>query len=165
MLNWYVVNTKPKNEERASLNIAQGGFDVLAPKLKIRKYKETRFVPVVEAMFPGYIFAKFDPINDFHLIKYSRGVKTIVHFGDRLVPIQETFIEFIRSRLVDGLAEINRKSFRQGERVIVTNGPFKGLSGIFERELDGKERVAILLEGISYAAKVEIDRGLLATAE
>ncbi len=165
MLRWYVISTKPKNEDRAASNIALGGFDVLAPKLKVRKYRELRFIPVIEAMFPGYIFAKFDSINDFHLIKYSRGVKTIVHFGDRLVPIQEGFIEFIRSRLVDGIGEIQRKSFRQGERILVTDGPFKGVSGIFERELDGKERVAILLEGISYAAKIEIDRDLLATAE
>ena len=40
-------------------------------------------------------------------------------------------------------------------------GEIKILSGIFESELDGKERVAILLDGVNYCAKMEIDRDLV----
>ena len=39
---WFVVNTKPKNENRASHNLSAGGYDVLNPKLKLRKYREGR---------------------------------------------------------------------------------------------------------------------------
>lgn len=161
MKKWFVVNTKPKNEDRAAINLTSGGIETLAPKLRLRKYKENRFVQVIEHMFPGYIFARFDPIDDFHLIKYTRGVKTIVHFGDRIVPIHEDLIEFIKSRLVDGVATIQKKPILKGERIVIKDGPFKGLTGIFEREMDGKERVAILLDAVQFAATMEIDRDLI----
>jgi transcriptional antiterminator RfaH len=164
-MNWFVVQTKPKNEERASGNLANGGFEVLAPRLKARRYREGRFVSIIEPMFPGYIFVKFDPIDDFHMIKYTRGVKGVVHFGDRIAPIRPELVEFIRSRLDDGIAIIRQKPLAKGERVLIQDGPFKGLSGIFEKELDGKERVAILLEGIAFAATMEIDRDLVSSVE
>jgi transcriptional antiterminator RfaH len=164
MKQWYVVNTKPKNEERAAVNLAGGGIEVLAPKLKLRKYKNGRFIYIVEQMFPGYIFVKFDPIDDFRLVKYARGVKTIVHFADRIYPVQDEAIAFIRSKLDDGVATVEKKRFEKGEKVLIKDGPFKGLSGIFEKELEGKERVMILLDSVKFSVSMEIDRDLVADA-
>ena len=161
MKRWYVVNTKPRNEDRAAMNLLNGGIEVLAPKLKFRKYKEGKFVLVVEPMFPGYIFVRFHPIDEFRMVKYARGVKTIVHFGGQIVPLQDEMIEFIRTRLENGVASIEKQKIGKGEKILIKNGPFKGFGGIFESELDGKERVAILLEGVNYCAKMEIDRDLI----
>jgi transcriptional antiterminator RfaH len=161
MKRWFVVNTKPKNEDRAANNLSSGGIEVLAPKLKLRKYKDGKFIYVIEQMFPGYIFAKFHPIDDFHLIKYARGVKTIVHFGSKIVPVQDEMIEFIRYRLDDGVAMLEKKRFEKGAKILVKDGPFKGISGIFEKELEGKDRVMVLLDSVKYSATVEIDGDLI----
>lgn len=158
---WFVVNTKPKNENRASHNLSSGGFDVLNPKLKLRKYREARFVDVVEPMFPNYIFVKFHPIDDYYMVKYTRGVNKIITFGGKMVPLQEQFIAFIKGRLIEGIARIEKKRFKKGEKVFIKDGPFKGLGGIFERELEGEERVMILLEGINFYAKMVIDSDLI----
>jgi len=160
---WFVVSTKPKNEDRAANNFTSGGIEALAPKLKLRKYKDGKFINVVEQMFPGYIFVKFHPIDDFHLIKYTRGVKTIVHFGEKIVPVHDEVIAFIRSKLEDGVATIEKKQFKKGEKILVKDGPFKGLSGIFEKELEGKDRVMILLDSVKFAATIEIDEDLVIT--
>jgi transcriptional antiterminator RfaH len=161
MKRWFVVNTKPKNEDRAAGNLSSGGIEVLAPKLKLRRYKDGKFIYVIEQMFPGYIFAKFHPIDDFHLIKYTRGVKTIVHFGSRIVPVQDEMIEFIRYKLEDGVAMLEKKPFKKGAKILVKDGPFKGISGIFEKELEGKDRVMVLLDSVKYSATVEIDGDLI----
>jgi transcriptional antiterminator RfaH len=161
MKRWFVVSTKPKNEERAAGNLSSGGIDVLAPKLKVRKYKDGKFIHVVEQMFPGYIFAKFHPIDDFHLIKYTRGVKTIVHFGGKIVPVHDEIIAFIRRRLDDGVATLEKKRFTKGEKILVKDGPFKGIGGIFEKELEGKDRVMILLDSVQFSLSVEIDGDLI----
>lgn len=146
------------------MNLLNGGIEVLAPKLKLRKFKEGKFVHVVEPMFPGYIFVRFHPVDDFRMVKYARGVKTIVHFGGRIIPLQDEMIEFIRTKLENGVASVEKPKIGKGEKVFIKDGPFKGFSGIFEDELDGKERVAILLEGVNYCAKMEIDRDLIDTA-
>jgi transcriptional antiterminator RfaH len=163
MKSWYVVATKPRNEDRAANNLAQGGIEVLAPRLRLRKFKEGQFVYVVEPMFPGYIFVKFHPVDEFRLVKYTRGIKTIVNFGGHIVPIRDELIEFIRTRLEEGVATIQQRRFQEGEKVFIKDGPFKNLSGVFEKELDGKERVAILLDGINYCARMEIDRDLISS--
>ena len=161
MKRWYVVNTKPRNEERAATNLVNGGIEVLAPRLKKRKYKDGKFVQAVEPMFPSYIFVRFHPVDDFRMVKYARGVKTIVNFGGKIVPLQDEMIEFIKSRLDNGVACIEKQKIDKGEKILIKDGPFKGFSGIFESELDGKERVAILLDGVNYCAKMEIDRDLI----
>ena len=165
MRYWFVVNTKPKNEDRAASNLAEGGIEVLAPKLKLRKYKNGRLVEVVEQMFPNYIFVKFHPSEEFRLVKYTRGVKTIVHFGNRIVPVQDEIIEFVKSRRVNGVAVLQRPKFKKGEKILIKEGPFKGLSGIFEKEMDGKDRVRILLDSVQFAASMEIDIDLVASAQ
>jgi transcriptional antiterminator RfaH len=98
------------------------------------------------------------------LVKYTRGVKTIVNFGGKIVPLHDEFIAYIKDKLEDGVATIQPKGFKKGEKIVIKDGPFKGLSGIFEKELDGKERVAILLDGINFSAKMEIDKGLIVSA-
>jgi transcriptional antiterminator RfaH len=159
---WFVVNTKPKNEERAFHNLISARYDVLNPKIRLRKYKETGFIEQVEPLFPSYIFVKFDPVEDYYMVKYARGVKKIVSFAGKIVPLQDELIEFIKRRLTDGVATVEKKKFRKGEKVFIKEGPFKGLAGIFERELEGEERVMILLEGINYYAQMVIDSDLLA---
>ncbi|HOV89893.1 MAG TPA: transcriptional activator RfaH [Syntrophorhabdaceae bacterium] len=161
MKKWFVVNTKPKNEDRAAANLISIGIDTLAPKLKLKKFKNSRFVYVIEPMFPGYIFARFHPIDDFRIVKYARGVKTIVHFGEKIVPIHEELIDFLKSRLENGVATVEKKPISIGEKIIIKDGPFKGLTGIFEREIEGKERVTILLNAVQFAATMEIDRDLI----
>jgi transcriptional antiterminator RfaH len=165
MKRWYVVATKPRNEERAANNLEQGQIEVLAPKLRIRKFKEGQFHGVIEPMFPGYIFVRFHPIDEFRLVKYTRGIKTIVNFGGHIVPVNDGMIAYIRSRLEeDGVATVQGRKFQEGEKILIKDGPFKNLSGVFDKELDGKERVAILLEGINFSARMEIDRDLIASA-
>jgi len=165
MKKWYVVCTKPRNEERAANNLMGGNIEVLAPKIRFKKYKEGKYVQMVEPMFPGYIFVKFHPVEEFRLVKYTRGIRTIVNFNGKIIPLQDEMIAYIKSRLGEGdIATIQKKELKKGEKVIIQEGPFKGFSGIFEKELDGKERVAILLDGVNYCARMEIDRELVASA-
>ncbi|MHB8108514.1 MAG: transcription termination/antitermination protein NusG [Syntrophorhabdaceae bacterium] len=162
--HWYVVNTKARNEERSAMNLEQGGIEVLAPKIRFRRWKDGKFTDIIEPMFPGYIFVKFHPVEEFRLVKYTRGIKTIVNFNGRIIPLQEELIGYIREKLSEGVATVEKKSFQKGEKIIIQEGPFKGFSGIFEKELDGKERIAILLEGVDYCARMEIDRELIVKA-
>jgi transcriptional antiterminator RfaH len=164
MKQWFVVNTKPKNENRASHNLEQAGYELLSPKIRFRRFREGKFVDIIEAMFPNYLFVKFHPVDDYHMVKYARGVNKIVTFGGRMVPLQEEFIDFIRGRLVDGVASIEKRRFKKGEKVFIKEGPFKGLGGIFERELEGEQRALILLEGIHFYAKMVVDKDLIAAS-
>lgn len=161
MRRWFVVRTKPKNEERARRNLENGGFEVLAPKIRYRRYKDGEMREVIEEMFPGYIFVKFSSPREYRIVKYTRGVKDVVRFGEKIIPLEEKVIDYIRSKLKDGIAEIEREKLTTGDRVVIIDGPFKGITGIFEKELKPSERVSILLEGLKYYARIIVPTELV----
>jgi transcription antitermination factor NusG len=71
-------------------------------------------------MFPGYIFVKFHPVEEFRLVKYTRGIRTIVNFNGKIIPLQDEMIAYIKSRLGEGdIATIQKKELKKGEKVII----------------------------------------------
>lgn len=149
MLNWYLVYLKPRNEDKISERLSDCGFEVFNPKLKERRFIRRKLSDVVSALFPGYIFVKFDFPSDYRLISYTRGVKKVVGTENSPIPVPQAIIDSIRARLVDGLAVVKAHKFAHGEAVVIQGGPFKGLDAIFEKEMKGMERVCVLLREIN----------------
>lgn len=163
---WYLIYTNPKQEDRASQNLLAGGIETLAPLMKARRHKPFTGEPfaVVKPLFPRYIFARFDLNSAYHKVRFTRGVHSLVVFGGGPAIVDDEIIDFIKSRVgSDGLVRIN-DGLKSGDPVVVREGPFKGVTGVFEREMQDPERVRVLLEAVNYQARVTIDRGLLKKA-
>jgi len=164
--HWFAIHAKPHREDMAAMNIARLNVEVFLPK--VRQERMVCGVPrdVTKPLFPGYLFARFCPATYLHLIRYARGVLRVVSCGDVPLPVDEAIIREIRSRIgPDGYVRLEDRSLRPGDRVLVREGPLRGLTGIFERELDDRERVILLLEAIEYQARVVIQRQYLSLAE
>lgn len=159
MFNWYLVYTKPKNEDIVSQKFIDAGFQVLNPKLKERKVYRRKLQDITSPLFPCYIFVKFDGIEDYRLVKYTRGVKTIVGTPGALNIVAEEVINSVTSRMKDGVVTLDPQEFKPGESVIIKAGPFEGFNAIFEKGLKNSERVSILLGAIN--ARTVVDRALI----
>jgi transcriptional antiterminator RfaH len=143
--NWYVVNTKPRQEGLAERMITQIGVDVFYPKINEKK-----------GLFPGYLFARYNPMEHFKKIRYSRGVRDIVSYGYNPVSVEDDIIETIKARIRNGFVQISNDLFKKGERVIIREGLFKDFEGIFE-DVKDSERIIILLNLISYQARIVVE--------
>lgn len=75
---WYAIYTKPRKEDSVAFQLQNIGIEVLNPKLKLKKYKNNRFLEVIETLFPCYLFAHFEKDKYSHLITYTKGVRYIV---------------------------------------------------------------------------------------
>jgi hypothetical protein len=74
------------------------------------------------------------------------------------MPIAETVVQEIRDRIEeDGLIRLRSGQLQPGTTVLIQKGPFEGLMGTVEREVDGRRRVAILLETL-LRARVLIEK-------
>lgn len=157
--NWYCIYTKAGKEEAVSKALRERlGMEVFNPKIKRKRFIRGRYVEALERLFPCYIFSRFELDRHFHTIKYTRGVRRIV--GDSLgspYVVDEAIIKSIKSRMVDGFVTLQPRRFAPGEKVVIQEGPLKGLEGIFLEEVKPKERVLILLNAIRYQAKVQIE--------
>jgi transcriptional antiterminator RfaH len=159
---WYAVYTKPKKEDSVAFLLQNIGLEVLNPKIKFRKFKRNKLTDVIEPLFPCYLFANFDKDKYAHLITYTRGVRYIVGKKSPVV-VQDEVINVIKDGIEDNdLIVIKPSTFKNGDKVLIKDGPFKDFYGIFEKEIKGHERVMILLE--TMQCRVELDSYFLAVA-
>jgi transcriptional antiterminator RfaH len=139
---WYVVQCKSRQEERAEDNLRNQHFACYRPVQQVEAVRHGKRVTVDEPLFPGYLFVHLSRITDnWSSIRSTRGVLRLVSFGDMPVPVPAGVVNEIKRRL-GGV--VSRPLFEPGSRVVVTDGPFKDLSGIFSRA-SGEERAIVFL--------------------
>lgn len=144
---WFCVRTQPKREHIAAAHLRTiDGVEVFNPRLKIRKATRRGVVTFVEALFPNYIFARFEPELSFNSVKYAPSVSTIVHFGLRLAAVPDPVIEELKAEFGEAeLIEFERH-VEAGDVVTIGEGPFMGMTAKVLRVLTPHQRVEVLLE-------------------
>jgi transcriptional antiterminator RfaH len=162
-LRWYVVHTRPRQEDRTYSNLLTLGIDVLNPKLRANRYNEFTGERIrgVKPLFPGYIFACFRFSESYHKVRFTRGVHSVICFNGEPTTVDDEIVALIRSRVgSDGFVKA-LDELKAGDEVRVTEGRFQNLCGVFEREMPDADRVTILLNTVSFQAHVVVDRGQL----
>lgn len=145
---WYVIHTHPKQEGRAESNLLFWQVETFVPRYKSRRRSQFRSKPsyTIRPLFPGYIFARLCALDMFHKIRYTRGVREIVSVGHNPVPLDDSVITMIMSRL-DGERLVKLEDeIKAGDEVIVSGGAFSGFVGVFDRRMKDSERVVVLLK-------------------
>ncbi len=161
---WYAVHTLSFQEQRAAENLNAWGVETFAPKYKERRVNPYTGRPVyfTRSLFPRYIFARFDAHRMLRKVWFTRGVSRVVGFDDGPIAVEDEIIELLTSRVdKDGFIQFNEEELKPGDKVVVREGPFANLVGIFERHVEDGDRVLMLLTAISYQSHVTIDRELL----
>lgn len=161
--SWYVINTRPRDEDRADKNLAAWGIETLAPKIKECRYNQFTGRPTyfTKPLFPRYIFARFDAETVLNKVYYTRGVHSVVSADHRPLEVDDEAIALIWSRIdKNGLARLNDDP-EPGDAVTINHGTFKGLNGIFDKSIKGTERVMLLLSTVNYQARVIVGRSLV----
>src|SRR5260370_21498258 len=87
----------------------------------------------------------------------DRGVLRIVTSGRFAIPVHDNIIREIQGRIQeDGLIRIRPRVLAPGTLVTIQSGPFEGMMGRVERELDDRKRVTIFIETL-FQARVLIE--------
>ena len=154
--SWFCLRAQPKREHIAAACLRQiSTVEVFCPRLRFRKLTNRGPVWFIEAMFPGYLFARFDYANCNRVIRQGPGVSGFVQFGERLAMLPEPLIDEIRRQTAaDEVVEIN-PDLEPGHTVQVARGPFLGLEAVVTRLIPAKERVEILIEWMGRSLHAE----------
>ena len=155
-LQWFLLKTKPRNEERVLCHIKMANYHCFLPtywKTSLWGRKKEK-----KALFPGYVFVNARLKRDYHKLRYTRGVTSFVNFGGYPVPVPEKIIENLYARMrEDGTVQMISRPLKEGDQVKILEGPLTGFEGIFLESLKDGERVALLLNGLA-GMRVEINR-------
>jgi transcriptional antiterminator RfaH len=158
---WYVIRTKQKQETRAESNLLAWGIETFAPRARElrRRHATSGSAFCIAALFPGYLFARFDATNSYAKVRLTRRIHSVVGFGESATPVDDAIISAIRGRIQeDGFVHFD--DAHAGDPVEVVDGPLRSLVGIFDGVMSGGDRVRILLNAIAYPARVSVREGV-----
>ena len=162
MSNWYIVQTKSLKEFVAIENLINQNFKVYLPVFdKTINYKDG-FKNIKTPLFPGYIFVSTNSLNKtWHKINYTRGVKSIVSFGNNISPIDKNFVDDLKKTEVNGrICFFKIKKLRIGDSCKITGGIFKNYF-CFINKMCPKDRVKVLLKFLGREINCMVSRNIL----
>lgn len=159
-MKWYVIYTKVREEFRAQENLQAQGFEVFLPTCQVQKKSQGKIKLVIEPLFNRYLFIRLsDVTSNWFPIRSTRGVSQLLRFSTSIEPIvlPDYIIECLKQRCTS--EEPLHEIFKKGELLEITQGPFNGLTGFFEKLQtlpDGLSRAMLLVEVLGSVQKLQI---------
>ncbi|MFC1821662.1 transcription termination/antitermination protein NusG [Thermodesulfobacteriota bacterium] len=158
MKKWFAVHTRSRFERKVFDSFCGKSIEAFLPKVQVMSRRKDRRKKILIPMLPGYVFVKFDqdPECYWDIIK-TVGVARMVGFEGRPVPANEEEINSLM--ILDGTDRTvqNRSYMKKGDRIMIMEGPFKGLTGYYLRHKGTKDKVVVNIELLHRSLAVEIE--------
>jgi transcriptional antiterminator RfaH len=155
---WYVIQTKPGNEHRVETNLLNQGIETFLPLIEAYQWKRGKMVQTIKPFFPNYLFSRFNLRLHYYKVKWTRGVSKVLGAGNEPVPISEKVIQLIKERMGNGNIVELEDELKEGDFIQISSGPFRDLTGIFQKKMSGSGRVRVLLSLIGVDVAVQLSR-------
>ena len=156
-LPWYLLQIKPNGLTRAEANLARQGVRCFMPRHRLPSRGPTpgRRAP----LFPGYLFAAFDPQRiAFRTVNATYGVARLVTGGyDLSRGLPPGLVEGLRARCDPEGMLLPPARLKPNEKVRILSGPFAGFIAVVET-LPSAERVRVLFEMMGREIRAELPR-------
>ena len=151
--NWLVASYKINELKKVESNLLNQKFEYYLPKI-VRK--KINFKPKIEILFPGYIFVNTN-LENYKALKYSKGIRKIIKFGDNIAYLSDEEIESIK--MLEETSKINPvvSQLKIGQAVTIAKGSLKGTIAKV-CSLPAKERVGILLSFLGSIRRATISK-------
>ncbi|MEM7384194.1 MAG: transcription termination/antitermination NusG family protein [Verrucomicrobiota bacterium] len=154
---WYCVRSKPKAEHIAVAHLRLlDDVEVFCPRIRYHKATKRGKVKFTEAMFPGYIFARFDLKTMRSAVYYAHSVSGIVQFGGFHPRIPDDHVSLLKAEVGPEDVKFVETQLNPGDAVEITEGAFRGLKAIVQYYRPSAERVKVLLDILGGQNPVEV---------
>lgn len=157
---WLCLRSQPKHEHIAAAHLRRmvEGIEVFCPRLRIRRRTRRGAAWFVQAVFPGYLFARFDPSASMLLVRAVPGVTTVVSFGTQMPAIPPEVILGLRTHFDENEFHEVQEEIQPGDEVTIAGGPFHGLTAAVLNVRSANGRVQVLLDMLGRCTPVELSR-------
>jgi len=155
---WYCLRTQPRREFSAAHNLRQRvGVEVFAPRIRVQRTSRAGFASALaEALFPGYLFARFTYPQQLRHVVSTSGVTGIVSFGAQPPAVADGVIDFLRSQIRLAEGEPTEPVFSEGTWVRIVGGCFREVEGRVLSSDNRTDRVRVLLSLLGRDIQVSV---------
>lgn len=163
---WYAIHTYSGYEDNVARSLRQRieslGFEdkiftVLVPKEKKIRVKGGKREVMEEKIYPGYVLVEMIVSDDsWYVVRNTPNVTGFIGAGTTPTPLTRTEVDELLGRM--GVAEPQYQvDVQVGDRVKVSDGPFKDFDGKISEVDPEKGRVKVLVTIFGRETPVELD--------
>ncbi len=153
MNNWYIARIKVQKETALQTFLSIYGIGAFSPKIIYLGQKGGTPKP----LFPTYMFCDVDRESSlWPIVRWAPGISYFLPRDGDPAQIPQALIDFLRQRTTQWNDSSNLSHLRQGDKVVVTGGPFVSLEGVFQSYIPSKDRCRILLDVVGRLTRVEL---------
>ena len=166
---WYVVNTysgheskvKEKLEMRTeSMGMQDYIFRVIIPETTEVEVKDGVKKEKVKKMFPGYVLVEMIMSDEaWYIVRNTPGVTGFIGSsgrGAKPTPLKPAEIDRILASM--GMTRIDAETeLAKGDKVSITDGPFKGMEGKIDNIDTETNRLTVLIDLFGQETPVEVE--------
>lgn len=153
--NWFALYTKPRSEFKAAEELGKKSLEFFLPARETIKQWSDRKKKVMAPLFPGYIFVKANEKERFYSMQCSSIIRTIC-FSGQPSKIPETQIESLKKLMLSPEKIEVRPQISRGTRVLVTEGPLQGVTGIVFSSDNQESMIAVTVDLLKRSVIVHL---------
>jgi transcriptional antiterminator RfaH len=154
-LGWFCLRAEGRREHLAGLNLTRRNeVEAFAPRIRVRREGRVGGVhTTTEALFPGYLFARFNYPEQVRRVVSTTGVLGLVAFGGPPPRLDDA------STAAPPISPV----FEEGDWVRVAAGCFRGTEGKVRQSTTGRDRVRVLLSLLGHEVEISLPADQLIT--
>jgi len=159
---WMALYTKPRWEKKVDRILLQKGLNSWCPVQKTERQWSDRKKIVEVPLFTSYVFVNITPEERLNVLQ-TDGVLNFVHYLGKPAVIRDEEIALIKSYLQEDEAIVtvqSAQSFRENDKVVISQGVFMDNSGTIIRS--SNKKVYVRLESLGQIMVVEFPVSFIA---
>ena len=146
-MRWFVIYTKSRNEKKVAELLQKNGVEVFCPLVKLKKNWSDRTKIVETPLFNSYVFVNLSE-KDRNVVFNVPGVIRYLFWLKKPAIVKDSEIESLKAVLNDTMDSFSIENYQIGDTVKISEGVFKGLDGVIEKQSNNKLHVILENVGI-----------------
>ena len=149
---WVVLRTRPRSELFAAQAVAAKGVESFVPMLP-----GTNGAARAKPLFPGYVFARVTSVaEELPRVRCAPGVAYVLPRAAPPAFLPDALVEAVRARATSTAQHRAELNLKRGDPVTIVSGPFRWIEALFDRRLNDRGRVRILLNLVHGSASIDV---------
>ena len=155
---WYAIHSRSRHEDVVLNGLKKKLIEAFLPKMQVMSRRKDRRKTILVPILPGYVFVHSDlNLNQYWDIIKTYGVVRILGIQGKPVPVKDEEIASLKALHGTDRTVRNQAYMKEGDMVIIMEGPLKGLTGFYLRHKGKVDKVVISIELLQRSLAVEVE--------
>ena len=160
---WFALYTRSRHEKFLDRELRKKGIETFLPLRKITRRWSDRTQIIEEPLFQSYLFVRIPLAGRWAVLNTVGAVCFVARSGGVPVEVPERELVTVRRFVEEEICLDPFPYLKEGKRVYVRSGPFKGAEGFIVRK-DTHCRLVVSLDLLMQSVSIRIDESCVEPA-